>query len=97
LTSFGQLVQELIGGTVRRNTFSQWELELLLDLQTCTLRKTARAEMLRRYLRAVQQQFAAGTTSPLRLSDFIEREYQQRVAANASSAVQTALGAQCAT
>ncbi len=78
LTSFNQLVQDVIGGTVRRNTFTQWELELLLDLQTCRIRKSARPEVLRRYLKAVQQHFAQGATSPLRLSAFLEREAQER-------------------
>ncbi|HZQ53928.1 MAG TPA: hypothetical protein VFB14_17125 [Bryobacteraceae bacterium] len=82
LTSFNQLVQDVIGGTVRRNTFTQWELELLLDLQTCRIRKSARPEVLRRYLKAVQQHFAQGATSPLRLSAFLEREAQEREAQN---------------
>ena len=56
LTSFSQLVQELINGAVRRHTFSPWELELLLDLQTCRARKSARAELLRRYLYSTPQQ-----------------------------------------
>jgi hypothetical protein len=75
--SINQLVQDIIGGTARRHTFSQWELELLLDLQTCGLRKTARAEMLRRYVRAVQQHFSNGALDPLRLSSFLDRENQR--------------------
>jgi hypothetical protein len=77
LTSINQLVHEIIGGTVRRHTFTQWELELLLDLQTCRLRKSARQEVLRRYVRAVQQNFATGAMDPLRLSTFLERENQR--------------------
>jgi len=96
LTSFGQLVQELINGAVRRHTFSPWELELLLDLQTCRARKSARAELLRRYLKAVQQQFAVDGSCFLRLADFIERE-QQRSASQRSVQVATAVAAPCAT
>jgi hypothetical protein len=96
LTSFSQLVQELINGAVRRHTFSPWELELLLDLQTCRARKSARAELLRRYLKAVQQQFALDGSSFLRLADFIERE-QQRSASHRSAQVATAVAAPCAT
>ncbi|MBV9266392.1 MAG: hypothetical protein JO061_09515 [Acidobacteriaceae bacterium] len=77
LTSLNQLVHEIIGGAVRRNTFTQWELELLLDLQTCRLRKSARADVLKRYLRAVQQHFASGGMDPLRLSVFLEHENQR--------------------
>ena len=77
LTALHQLVQEIIGGSVRRNTFSQWELELLLDLQTCRIRKGARSEMLRRYLRAVQKHYAQGAVGPLRLAVFLESENQR--------------------
>jgi hypothetical protein len=74
LMSFNQLVQELISGTVQRHVFTQWELELLLDLQTCTIRKCARPDLLKRYLKAVQQHFAEGASSLLRLSAFVEQE-----------------------
>jgi hypothetical protein len=97
LTSFNQLVQELIGGTVRRNTFKQWELELLLDLQTCKVRKSARSELLRRYLKAVQQHFAAGATDSLRLAVFMEHEYRQRTLPQVSAHAEKALEALCTT
>ena len=71
--SFSQLVQELISGTVRRHTFTQPELELLLDLQTSRIRKSSKPDVLRRYLRAAQAQFAQ-QSSVLRFSKFMERE-----------------------
>lgn len=74
LTSFSQLVQELIGGAVRRHVFTPWELELLLDLETCRVRKSARNELLKRYLRTVQQNFIEGASTPPRLSSFREHE-----------------------
>jgi hypothetical protein len=76
--SFNQLVQELISGTIQRHVFTQWELELLLDLQTCSIRKCARADVLRRYLKAVQQHFTDDASNLLRLSAFVEQESQQR-------------------
>jgi hypothetical protein len=76
--SFNQLVQELISGTVQRHVFTQWELELLLDLQTCSIRKCARADVLRRYLKAVQQHFTDDAANLLRLSAFVEQESRQR-------------------
>ncbi len=82
MTALHQLVQDILGGSVRRNTFTQWELELLLDLQTCGIRKGSRSETLRRYTRAVQQHYAQGATGPLRLSAFLDRE-NQRSRANA--------------
>jgi hypothetical protein len=64
--------------------FTQWELDLLLDLQTCSIRKCARADVLRRYLKAVQQHFAEDNTSSLlRLSAFVEQESHHRTPARA--------------
>ena len=71
--SFSQLVQELISGTVRRHTFTQPELELLLDLQNSRIRKSSKPDVLRRYLRAAHTQFAQ-QGSVLRFSKFMERE-----------------------
>jgi hypothetical protein len=85
LMSFNQLVQELITGTVQRHVFTQWELELLLDLQTCSIRKCARADVLRRYLKAVQQQFTDNASNLLRLSAFVEQENQQRTSTRADT------------
>jgi len=79
-TSFLQLVQELIGGVIRRHTFTQWELELLLDLQTSRIRKSSRPDVLRRYLRTVQLQNNQGALTPPRLSSFLAAEISQREA-----------------
>jgi hypothetical protein len=87
LASFSQLVHEVIGGSVRRHTFTQWELELLLDLQNCKMRKAARTDMLRRYLKAVQQQLSQDGATLLRLSAFLEREGQGRGNGSASEAL----------
>ena len=76
--SYCHLVQQLAFGNVRRNTFTQWEMELLLDFQMARIRTSSRAETLRRYLRAVQQQLAQGQPVPQRFSHFIEEEAQQR-------------------
>ncbi|MBV9760873.1 MAG: hypothetical protein JO340_09945 [Acidobacteriaceae bacterium] len=82
LTSFSQFVQEVINGALRRHTFSQWELTLLLDLQTCAVRKSALPDLLRRYLKAVHRDFAAGASVPLRLSLFVERRRESRPASS---------------
>jgi hypothetical protein len=78
LASYSQFVQDLIAGAVRRHTFTQWELELLLDLQLARVRKSARPDLLRRYLRALHQQFVRGAATPLRFSSFMELEARER-------------------
>ena len=77
LTSLNQFVHEIISGTVRRNTFTQWELELLLDLQTCRVRKSSRPDILKRYVRAVQHHHSQGAPDSLRLSQFLDREHDR--------------------
>jgi len=63
-----------MGGTVRRHTFTPSELDLLLDVQASNLRKTAKNDILRRYLRTVQQQFVTDSSVPLRFARFWEAE-----------------------
>ena len=65
-------------GTVRRNVFTQWEMKLLLDLQMVRIRKASRPEFLKRYLKAVEQQLAAGAAFPLRFSSFFESDPRAR-------------------
>ncbi len=53
-------------------------------------------DVLRRYLKAMQQQFASDTSSPLRLSDFVEREQHQRHTSHRSAPAEEAVAAPCA-
>jgi len=94
LASFSQLVQEVINGSVRRHIFTPCELELLLDLQSSRIRKSSKPDVLRRYLRAVQQHFAE-ESSLLRLSSFLQRENEKRVTPNVSAPIDAA-GMPCA-
>ena len=79
--SFTQLIQELIGGVVRRHIFSQWELDLLLDLQLSRMSKTERGVLLRRYLKIVLREQAAGALEPPRLGSFLMAQNEARLAA----------------
>jgi hypothetical protein len=74
-----------MGGAVRRNRFTQGEMDLLLDVQTARLRKTARAEALRRYLRVVQQSQLNGAAEPPRFPDFLAEGPSRRAAAGGAS------------
>jgi hypothetical protein len=78
--SFSQLILELIGGVVRRHIFTQWELDLLLDLQLSAMSKTERNVLLRRYLKFVQQEQAAGASEPPRLGPFLAAQNGTRLA-----------------
>jgi hypothetical protein len=78
LAQFNQLIQELIGGSLRRHTFHAWEMELLVDFAHCPVRRPARGNMLRRYQKAALKQFARGDEAPLRLADFLAHERARR-------------------
>ncbi|MBV8571201.1 MAG: hypothetical protein JO319_11350 [Acidobacteriaceae bacterium] len=85
--AFTQFVHELIGGGIRRNTFTQWELDLLFDLEKLPVRKSARGQILRRYTKAVSQAMTNGAPAPPRLRDFfaleMERQHAEMLAARA--------------
>lgn len=74
LNAYLQLIQDIMGGTVRRHTFTPAELQLLLDVQSSRIRKAVKNEVLRRYLRIVQQQFATDGCAPLRFARFWENQ-----------------------
>ena len=79
--SFSQLIQELIGGVVRRHMFTQWELDLLLDLQLSAMSKTERGILLRRYMKFVVREQAAGAAEPPRLGAFLAAQNEARLVA----------------
>lgn len=75
--SYIQLIQDIICGSVRRYIFTPEELDLLLDIQEIRMRKAAKNEVLRRYLRRVQQDVVIGSSIPLRLARFHAEENQK--------------------
>lgn len=72
LAQFNRLIQELLRGNMHRNTFRPWEVEILLDIESCTLRDSSRRETLRRYQRAVQRHMEKGARLPLKLSEYLD-------------------------
>ncbi len=89
LAQFNRLIQELLRGSMQRNTFRPWEIELLLDIEACALRDSSRRETLRRYQRAVQRHREKGARLPLKLSEYLESVKAKR-SASAESAQRSA-------
>jgi hypothetical protein len=83
LAQFNRLVQELLRGTMSRNCFRPWEIELLLDIEGCNLRDGAKRETLRRYQKAVKKQMDKGSKRPMRLSEYLEGQRARRAIAAA--------------
>ena len=42
LGQFNRLIRELLRGQINRNTFRPWEVELLLDIESCSLRESSK-------------------------------------------------------
>ena len=71
LNRFNRLIAELMRGTILRNFFQPWEIDLLLDLDNCPLDRRRRLEIMRQYQRAVERQLDTGPGPPLKLSAFL--------------------------
>jgi hypothetical protein len=77
---FRKLIHELTRGAVARNTFQSWEVQILVDIESCSLERRKRPEVLRQYERAVEQQLENGPGPPLLLSEFLQRKTTRRPA-----------------
>jgi len=78
---FNRLITDLLQGRMQRNGFRRWEIEILLDLETCKLRRSTRRETLRRYQQAMLRRLEDGEPIQL-LSAFLEaRRRRRRLAA----------------
>jgi hypothetical protein len=74
LNRFNKLMQELIRGSLTRNTFQSWEIEILLDIEACQIREVVRRETLRRYQKAVQRAMEKGAPRPFPLSAYLSNK-----------------------
>jgi len=71
LNRFNRLTSELARGVLTRNVFQPWEVEILLDMQSCELPPRRRSDLLRQYQRAVERQLQNGPGPPMKLSSFL--------------------------
>ena len=86
LAQFNKLIQELLRGSMNRNCFRPWEIELLLDIETCNLRDANKREILRRYQKAVQRQMEKGAPRAIRLSEYLEMLRSRKAAKDSAPA-----------
>jgi hypothetical protein len=78
LNRFKRLLNELMRGETPRNSFAPWEIEILLDFNSCELPARRRLEILRQYQRAVERQLDAGPGPPMLLSHFLVLRERRR-------------------
>ena len=72
LTQFNKLIAELLKGTLNRNTFRPWEVDILLDIEHCNLKDGNKRETLRRYQKSVQRNMEKGAPTPMKLSEYLD-------------------------
>jgi hypothetical protein len=77
LNRFRRLVRELQRGTITRTDFQPWEVEILLDIESCQLERGRREETLRRYQQAVERQLETSPGPPMKLSEFLKLRAQR--------------------
>jgi len=90
LNRFNRLMQELIRGSMNRNTFQPWEIQILLDIDACQIREPVKRETLRRYQKAVQRAMEKGAPTPLRLSEYLNGKKGSPVPSVAASSTEEA-------
>ena len=83
LTRFNRLMQEILRGSMTRNTFLPWEIQVLLDIEGCNLKDAGKKDMLRRYQKAVQRAMEKGAPGPMKLSEYLATLKSARNAASA--------------
>jgi hypothetical protein len=88
LAQFNKLIQELLRGSMNRNTFRPWEIEVLLDIDSCNLREANRREILRRYQKAVQRDLDRGSPTLMKMSEYLDRAKAKRARAEEAPAAQ---------
>ena len=78
LNRFRRLVRDLQRGTITRTDFQPWEVDILLDIESCHVERGRREETLRQYQRAVERQLETGTGPPMKLSEYLKLRAQRQ-------------------
>ena len=78
LNRFNRLIGELLHGTTVRNSFYPWEIELLIDMESCLVEPRRRPEILRQYQKAVEKQLESGPGPPMKLSQYLQTRVTRR-------------------
>lgn len=71
------IVAELNSGAFRRTSFEPWEVEVLLDIQSCQTAEVNKKEMLQRYQKAAHRWFDRGGRTLLLLSDYLAKRHRR--------------------
>jgi hypothetical protein len=76
LAQFHLVMAEVLQGEMQRSRFQPWEIDLLLDIADCNLRRTAKRKILQEYQNAVEAELKKGASLPPKFSEYAERRAQ---------------------
>jgi hypothetical protein len=71
LAQFMRLLDDLLTGNLQRSKFQAWEIEILLDIESCDLPGPVKHQALREYQDAVRAQMEKGADRPLKFSEYL--------------------------
>jgi hypothetical protein len=78
LNRFRRLLTEIQRGAITRSNFQPWEVEFLIDMESCHLEPSRKARVLKQYRKAVERQLEYGPGPPIKLSEFLKRRQEER-------------------
>jgi len=70
LNRFNQLMEDVLRGKARRTCFAPWEVELLLDIESCEMPAPRKRILLKRYQEAASKRIDSGMP-PIKLSEYL--------------------------
>ena len=73
LAQFSILMDELLRTGMRRANFQSWEIDILLDIESCQIPGAAKRKALWEYQNAVEAELETGVSVPMRFSGFLKR------------------------
>jgi hypothetical protein len=80
---FNRLINELLKGSIQRNTFQPWEITIMLDIQACDPGDASRKDLLKRYQKAVHRAYEKGAKMPMTMTEYLNGLKDRRVASAA--------------
>jgi hypothetical protein len=78
IEAFERFMREVASGSLKRNAFAAWEVDLLLDLQQVRMERGRSEQLMRRYRQAARKYLERGADVPLKLSEYIAGVHRRR-------------------
>jgi hypothetical protein len=73
LAQFCILMTELLRTGMRRANFQSWEIDILLDIESCAIPDSVKRKALLEYENAVHADMEDGAVMPMRFSEYLRR------------------------